>query len=559
MAGLISRASSLKRYMSKSAIPLSLRAKIRSNNVVLSPFKAEAAYPQVNLYSHVFRNFNKWGSKVAIVDGVTGREYTFNEVDENTSKFSSALNRMGFSKGNVLCICSPNVPEYPSVLFGALASGGTVSPINPTFTAEEMTHQFKSSATDIIATVPAILPTVQVAAEKAGVKKIIAIGSEGESGARGSNLISYKSLLEDSGSLFSPFLVNSKQDTAVLPYSSGTTGFPKGVMVTHYNVIANILQQEHPELLYYHEKETTLLGVLPFFHNYGMVAVLFSSLCAGSKVVSLPRFEPQLFLNAISKYRTDIVNIVPPLLLFLAKHPMVDDYDLSCIRQITLGGAPLGRELVEGAQARLKCDVIRQGYGLTETSACSHMVPASLSKEKPESVGVPIKSVDVKVVDPETNATLSAGEKGEIWIRGPNIMKGYLNLPDETRDSITEDGWFRSGDIGYFDNDGWFYITDRLKELIKVKGLKVAPAELEALLVTHEKIADAAVIGVADERLGEAPRACIVKRDSSLQEKEVEDYIAVRVAKHKHLTGGVKFVSAIPKSASGKILRRLLR
>ena len=535
-----------------------IRAPISSDNVVSCPFEA-ATYPELNLYSHVFRDFSKYGPRVAVVDGVTGREYTYNEVDENTSKFSSALNRMGFSKGNVLSICSPNVPDYCSVFFGALASGGTVSTVNPTYTAHELAYQFENSATDVIATVPAILPTVQEAAEKARVERIIVIGNEGEGGPRGSNLISYSHLLEDSGSLFNRVSVDAKRDIAVLPYSSGTSGLPKGVVLTHYNVGANILQLEHPELQYYFEEGTTLLGVLPFFHIYGMVVVLFSSLYAGSKVVSLPRFEPELFLNAISQYKTDIVNIVPPLIIFLAKHPMVDDYDLSCIRQITSGAAPLGGDLVEAARARLKCDVIRQAYGLTETSPVTHMVPASLSKEKPQSIGVPVKSTDVKVVDPETNDTRSTGEEGEIWIRGPNVMKGYLNLPDATRNCITDDGWFRTGDIGHFDEDGWFYITDRLKELIKVKGLQVAPAELEALLVTHEKIADAAVIGVANERLGEAPRAYVVKKDSSLREREVEEYVAGRVAKHKHLVGGVEFVDAIPKSASGKILRRLLK
>ena len=557
------RPSVIQRCLSSStSLPSStsaIRAPISQDNVVSSPFEAEAKYPELNLYSHVFRDFSKYGPRVAIVDGVTGREYTFNEVDENTSKFSSALNRMGFSRGSVLSLCSPNVPEYCSVFFGALASGGTVSTVNPTYTAEELAYQFQNSATDMIATVPAILPTVQEAAEKAGVERIIVIGSKGESGARDSKLISYHHLLEDTGSLFNPVSVDAKEDTAVLPYSSGTSGLPKGVVLTHFNVTANILQLEHPEVLYLYKEGTTVLGVLPFFHIYGMVAVLFSSLYAGSKVVSLPKFEPELFLNAISKYKTDIVNIVPPLILFLAKHPMVNDYDLSCIRQIMSGAAPLGGDIVEAARARLNCDVIRQGYGLTETSPVTHVVPLSCSKEKPQSIGTPLKSIDVKVVDPETSETLSAGEDGEVWIRGPNVMKGYLNLPDATRSCITSDGWFRSGDIGHFDEDGWFYITDRLKELIKVKGLQVAPAELEALLVTHEKIADAAVIGVADERQGEAPRAYVVKKDSSLQEREVEEYVAGRVAKHKHLVGGVEFIDAIPKSASGKILRRLLR
>ena len=297
--------SSVLKIFSKTITQLPVAAQISSDNVVSSPFKAEATYPELNLYSLVYRNFRKFGSKVAIVDGVTGRDYTFNEVDESTSKFYSALNRMGFSRGSVLSICSPNVPEYCSAFFGALASGGTVSPVNPTYTAGELAYQFKNSATDIIATVPALLPTVQKAAEKVGVKKIIVIGREGESCNRSSNLIAYDHLLEDSGSAFNQVFVDAKQDIAILPYSSGTTGFPKGVMVTHYNITTNILQQGHSDLLYLHNEGTTLLGVLPFFHMYGMVTVLFSSMYAGSKVVSLSKFEPELFLNAITKFKTD--------------------------------------------------------------------------------------------------------------------------------------------------------------------------------------------------------------------------------------------------------------
>ena len=540
-----------------SSAPI-ISAPISPTNVVTSPFET-VSYPEVNLYSHVFKEVLKHGSKVAIIDGLSGREYTFNEVHEGTSKFSSALNRMGFSQGNVLSICAPNIPEYCTMFFGAIASGGIVSTVNPTYTANELAYQFENSGSDIIATIPSLLPTVLEAAERAGVKKTIVAGTEGERDIQGSGLIAYSQMLEDSGSLFNPASVNAKEDIAVLPYSSGTSGLAKGVMLTHHNIISNTLQLDHPELLNYHEEGTSVLGVLPFFHIYGMVTVLFSSLYAGSKIVSLPKFEPESFLNAISKYKTDIVNIVPPLILFLAKHPLVDEYDLSCIRQITSGAAPLGGDLVESARARLHCDVIRQGYGLTETSPVTHLVPNSLSKSKPKSIGVPVRSMEVKIVDLETQTALGAGGEGEVWMRGPNIMKGYLNLPDATESCLTNDGWFRSGDIGYFDNDGCFYVTDRLKELIKVKGLQVAPAELEALLQNHEKIADAAVIGVADDRLGEAPKAYVVKKDADLEEKEVEDYIAGKVSKHKHLAGGVEFIDSIPKSASGKILRRVLR
>ena len=214
--------------------------------------------------------------------------------------------------------------------------------------------------------------------------------------------------------------------------------------------------------------------------------------------------------------------------------------------------------MIESASACLKCDIIQQGFGTTE-AMCTQVVPKSQAKLKPQSIGVPVRSAEVIIADVESHNALAAGKSGEMWVRGPSVMKGYLNLPDDTRSCITEDRWFRTGDIGYFDEDGWFYITDRLKELIKVKGLQVAPAELEALLQNHKKIADAAVIGVANEWLGEAPKAYVVKKDASLGEKEVEEYVAGRVAEHKWLAGGVEFIDAIPKSPSGKILRRVLK
>ena len=260
-------------------------APISSTNVVSSPFKA-VPYPEVSLYSQVVKDFDKNGSRVAIVDGVSGREYTYNEIAESIAKFSSALNHMGFGKGDVVSICSPNIPEYGTVFLGALASGGTISTVNPTYTEDELAFQFKNSSAKFIATVPAILPIIQKAAERAGVEKIIVIGSGDEKGGKGSSLLSYHSLVEDSGSLFNPVSVSSTEDIAVLPYSSGTSGIPKGVMLSHHNVITNILQLEHPELLNYRQEGTCLIAVLPFFHIYGMVVILLSSLYSGSKLVT---------------------------------------------------------------------------------------------------------------------------------------------------------------------------------------------------------------------------------------------------------------------------------
>ena len=537
---------------------LQLQAPIGDDNIVSSPFLS-VPYPKISLYKQVFKDFAKYGSRIAFVDGVTAKEYSYNEIAESTTKFSSALSRMGFKKNDVLSICAPNCLEYAVAFFGAVASGGIVSTVNPTYMSDELAYQFENSGTKILATVPSILPTVQKAAEKAGVEKIVVFGSKDDIGTSDSKLVAYHNLLEDTGSRFDAVSVDAMSDIAILPYSSGTSGIPKGVMLTHHNVISNILQLEDKRLFYLYEDNTTLLGVLPFFHIYGMVVILFSSLHAGSKIVSLPKFEPELFLSAMEKYKTNIVNLVPPLLLFLAKHPLVEKYDLSCIDQIMAGAAPLGGNIVHSVKERLNCRLVRQGYGLTETSPVTHVLPDTFGLSKAQSVGVPLRSIDVKIMDIEKQEALPANKEGELWIRGPNIMKGYLNLPEVTKSCIVDNGWFRTGDIGYFDSDGCFYITDRLKELIKVKGFQVAPAELEALLQSHDKISDAAVIGVPDERLGEAPKAFVVKKDAALQEKDVEKFVGSQVAAHKHLAGGVEFIEAIPKSASGKILRRLLK
>ena len=542
------------RLHQSSLLQLDLR-NIDAHNVVKSPL-LDVTIPETNLYNHVFQYASIFGNKIAIVNGETGREYSFAEIQEKTQKVSSALNRSGLQKGDVVSLVAPNCAEYPVMFLATHASGGVVSTCNPGYTDEELTFQFKNSDSKIVAAVPSVLPTVQKAAEKSGVEKIIVLDDTEQ---RGSNLISYHSLVEDTGSRFNPVSVDAKNDIAVLPYSSGTTGLPKGVMLTHYNIIANLCQMQHPELFDFRQDGTCLLGLLPFFHIYGMVVTLLSSLYCGSKMINLSKFDGDMFLSAIQKYRINIAHVVPPVVLFLAKHPSVDKYDTSSIDMVMSGAAPLGGEIVKAARDRLGCRLVRQGYGLTECSPVTHIVPEILGMKKPDSVGIPICNMEVKVIDTESGENLTVGQEGEVLVRGPNVMKGYLNLPDATKASITEDGWFRTGDIGYFDEEGCFYITDRLKELIKVKGLQVAPAELEALLQNHPKIADAAVIGIPNERLGEAPKAFVVKKDLTVTEDEIVNYVAGKVAKHKHLVGGVEFIDAVPKSPSGKILRRMLR
>ena len=537
----------------------SFNGQIDENNIVRSPFP-DVNVPSINIYSFVTRMFNEFERNTAFIDGIQGREINYGRFRDEINILSSAFRRMGLAKGDVLALCAPNSLDYPKVFLASVAAGGIVSTCNPTYTHQELNYQFENSGAKYIATIPALLPVVQKAIENLPIDKIIVIDDHNDSTPNKGNskVTSISTLLKDTGSMFKVESVNSKEDIAVLPYSSGTTGLPKGVMLTHYNIIANCCQLNNLELASLRVDETCM-SILPFFHIYGMVAIMLLSLHCGARQVVLPKFEPHSFLSAIQNYRISSANLVPPLILFLAKHPEVSNYDVSSLKSIISGAAPLGGEIVTEAQSRTGVSVIRQAYGLTELSPASHCMPVSIGMKKPSSIGPLIPNALCKIIDVSTGKILGSEQEGELVISGPNVMKGYLNMPEETANCIDSEGWFKTGDFGCYDNDGHFYITDRLKELIKVKGLQVAPAELEAVLQTHPKVADAAVIGIPNERQGEAPKAFVVRRDNSLGKEDVEKYIKERLSEHKWLVGGVEFIEQVPKSASGKILRRHLK
>ncbi len=332
---------------------------------------------------------------------------------------------------------------------------------------------------------------------------------------------------------------------------------PKGVMLTHHHLVMNMCQCLGMESFESAEESDIVLAVLPFFHIYGMVVVMLLTLAQGGTLITMSRFDMEEFLAAVQKYKITSAPLVPPIVLGLAKHPVVDNYDLSSLRIIMSGAAPLGEALAGEAAKRIGCKVA-QGYGMTEASPVTHLAPTREPGYKLGSLGMPVPNTEVMIVDTDSGKPVKQGESGEIWIRGPQIMKGYLGRPDATSESIDGQGWYHSGDIGYVDEDGYFFAVDRLKELIKYKGMQVAPAELEVLLVTHPAIGDAAVIPVADEEAGELPKAYIVIRPGqNLDEQTVMDFVAGQVAPHKRIRQ-VEFIEQIPKSASGKILRRLL-
>ncbi len=508
------------------------------------------AIPEISVTSFVLQNAADRGNKPALIDGPTGRVLTYSGLVESISKVASSLAERGFKKGEVFGIASSNLPEY-AIAFHAIATlGGVCSPINPLYTEQEIAHQLKDAGARFLVTLPACLPKVEAAGREANIEELF-VFDEGTDAPVDSKATPFSSLLQGDGKI-PQVTINTREDLVALPYSSGTTGLPKGVMLTHHNLVANMCQMEG---LKYFTVDDTLICILPLFHIYGLVVVMNMGLYTGATIVTMPRFELEPFLQTVQDYGVTLAHLVPPVILALTKHPIVDNYQLPKLKTIFSGAAPLDESLTRACMTRLNCD-IRQGYGMTETSPVTHSSPPEREKVKFGSVGVPAPNTECKVIDLETGEALGPKKEGEVCVRGPQIMKGYLNRPDATAETIDSDGWLHTGDIGYADADGHFYIVDRAKELIKYKGFQVPPAELEAILLTHPEVADAAVIPCPDDEAGEVPKAYVVLKGTATPE-ELMNFVAGKVAPYKKIRG-VEFIDKIPKSPSGKILRRML-
>jgi acyl-CoA synthetase (AMP-forming)/AMP-acid ligase II len=505
---------------------------------------AEVDIPEVPLTSFVLQKAGLWGGKPALIDGLSGESITYEQLANAIQHAAAGLAQRGFQKGDVMAIYSPNLPAY-AVAFHAVATlGGLNTTVNPLYTTEELTFQLQDARAKYLLTIPQLLDKAIPAARQAGIDELFVFGeAEGAS--------PFAALLQNDGILHE-VPIDPKEDLVALPYSSGTTGLPKGVMLTHYNLVANLCQITPVDEI---EPNSVLIGILPFFHIYGLLVILNFGLYLGATIVTMPRFDLEQFLGIIRQYRVTRAPIVPPIILALAKHPVVDQYDLSSLKVVMSGAAPLSKELAEACSHRLRC-VVKQGYGLTETSPVTHINPDKHAVAKPGSVGPPIPNTECKIVDVSTGESLGYGKEGEVCIRGPQVMTGYLNNPEATAAMIDPEGWLHTGDVGYVDEDGCFYIIDRVKELIKYKGFQVAPAELEAILLTHPAIADAAVIPSPDEEAGEVPKAFIVRK-GDINEAQVMEHVAGHVAPYKRIRL-VEFIDQIPKSPSGKILRRVL-
>jgi acyl-CoA synthetase (AMP-forming)/AMP-acid ligase II len=515
---------------------------------VRSPYP-EVEIPDVSLFDFLFTGFGEKAGAPALIDGSSGATITFGELEGMVCKIAAALAERGIGAGDVVALFAPNTPHYVAVFHGILRANAIVTSVNSLYTPGELAHQLSDSGAKLLFTVSPFLDRARAAAARVGLSNdaiVVLDGAEGHA--------SLPDLLATTAE--PPVQTVTAADTAVLPYSSGTTGRAKGVILTHRNLVANLQQIAAMGDV---SSDTKILAVLPFFHIYGMTVMMNQGLHRRATVVTMPRFDLQEFLRVISEYRVGRVYIAPPVAVALAKHPIVDSYDLSCIDVIFSGAAPLDAELGHAVAKRLGCTVL-QGYGMTELSPVSHCMPDDRPDLDLNSCGFAIPNVVSKLVDPETGEEVGPGERGELWVKGPNVMSGYLNNAEATAITLDDEGYLHTGDVATVTEDGVFTIVDRVKELIKYKGYQVPPAELEALLLTHDQIADAAVIGVQDAEGEEVPKAFVVRQENAadLTADDVMAFVAERIAPHKKVRV-VEFIDQIPKSASGKILRKDLR
>ncbi|MFE7419011.1 AMP-binding protein [Rhodococcus sp. NPDC057529] len=520
-----------------------------------SPFP-DVEIPNRSVYDFLFGHLDPAdGERPALVDGASGAVTTYQTLVAQIGGVAGALAARGLAVGEVVALHSPNVPAFAAVFHGILRAGGVATTVNALYTAEDIAKQLTDSHAKFLFTVSGLLPQATDAAARVGIPTGNVIVLDGADGHP-----SLTDLLTE-GHQAPDVSFDPATQLAVLPYSSGTTGRPKGVMLTHRNLVANVCQID-PRMGI--GADDRLLAVLPFFHIYGMTVLLNAALFNRAALVTMPKFDLVEFLSIVSGQRCTYVFIAPPVAVALAKHPLVDDYDLSSVHSVFSGAAPLDQELGKAVATRLGCRV-RQGYGMSEMSPVSHAIPFDRDDIALDSVGPTIANMECKLVDPATGQevdypAVGVSAPGELWCKGPNIMAGYLGNEAATADTLDADGFLHTGDIATVDAEGVVTIVDRMKELIKYKGYQVPPAELEALLLTHPQIADAAVIGVLDEEGEEVPKAFVVTQPGAedLDEAAVIAFVADRVSPHKKVRR-VEFIDLVPKSAAGKILRKDLR
>ncbi|XVF35863.1 hypothetical protein REPUB_Repub19eG0008000 [Reevesia pubescens] len=471
--------------------------------------------------------------KVAFIDAGTGRHLTFSELWRAVDSVATCLSNMGIRKGHVVLLLSPNSIFFPIVCLSVMSLGAIITTTNPLNTAAEIGKQIADSKPVLAFTIPQLLP--KLAGSTIPIVLLDDQVNSKDGGARIVTTLHQMMKTEPSGTQVRDRV--HQDDTATLLYSSGTTGASKGVVSSHRNLIAmvqTVLSRFNLE-----EGEQRFICTVPMFHIYGLVAFATGLLASGSTIIVLSKFEMHDMLSAIEKYRATYLPLVPPILVAMvnAADQILKKYDLSSLHSALSGGAPLSKEVIEGFLEKYRNVKILQGYGLTESTG----------------IGA---STDSLEESRRYGKALTVNQTGELWLKGPSIMKGYFSNPEATASTLDSEGWLRTGDLCYIDDDGFIFVVDRLKELIKYKGYQVPPAELEALLLSHPEILDAAVIPFPDKDVGQFPMAYVVRKPgSNLSDSAVMDFVAGQVAPYKRIRK-MAFVASIPKNPSGKILRK---
>jgi acyl-CoA synthetase (AMP-forming)/AMP-acid ligase II len=487
--------------------------------------------PDQHLAEFVLSGAERHPDRAALIDAASGRTLSYAELRAQVQGLAGALSRRGLRKGDAVGVLLPNCVEYPAVFFGVALAGGVCTTMNPVYTAHEIETQLRDSRARYLFAAPDQSEKAKTAADSLDIE-ILPLAE----------LLEAPATPPDAG-------IDPARDLAALPYSSGTTGLPKGVMLTHRNLIANAIQSDQ-----FIAEGDVAIAVSPLFHIMGMSVLMIAGLHFGATLVTMSRFDLEKFLQAIERWRVTNVVVAPPVTVALAKHPLVDSYDLSSLRIVITGGAPLGREVQLACGDRLRCQTA-QGWGMTELAGAGSVSPThGQFPDRPGTAGLCVGGSEIKVIDVASGDELGAGQDGELWFRGPNVMQGYLRRPAETAAALAPDGWLRTGDIGHLDGDGFVQIVDRLKELIKYKGYQVAPAELEALLLSHASVADAAVIPSPDPEAGEVPKALLVLKDAA-EPEAILAFANERLAPYKRIRR-YELIDAIPRTPSGKIVRR---
>jgi long-chain acyl-CoA synthetase len=522
-------------------------------NSYLSDTKRQLEYPEIPVFQFLVDSAERYPNNTAVI--FFGQKITFRELNELSDRFAHFLQNLGLKKGDRVAILTPNCPQNMICFFGVLKIGAVIVQHNPMYMERELEHQLNDSGCETLICWADIYPKIKNIRAATSLRHIVTFNMDGSEAPTSEGTVGLNDILAQYSSDYSHVPINPA-DLAVLQYTGGTTGVPKGCMLTHRNLVANVLQSFEVIGKNYRHGNDYIIGVLPLFHVYGLVCVMTISICAGITIILFPRFDPLAIIEAIHNYKVGIFAATPTMLIAINNHPDVGKYDLRCLHSCFCGSAPLPNKVKETFLALTGVEAV-EGYGLSEASAVTHVNPMN-GKIKIGSIGLPLPDIDIRIVDIATNEDCGIGQAGELWLKGPGVMLGYRNRPDETA-SVLEDGWLKTGDIAKMDEEGYAYIVSRKKDLIIGGGYNIYPMEVEEVLFTCPGVLEAVVVGMPDDYRGETVKAVVVrKKEATVTQEEIIAYCRSRLAAYK-VPRIVEFRDQLPKTAVGKILRRVLR